>query len=160
MTQEKIKFYLDTSAISFLRQEQSPDKTADTLEFWELLKASPNAEVVISEIAMREINGCGESKLAFLQRKLVELKYVQLKETDEHRTLAEIYRNSNILTEKSRNDLLHIATAVVERCNYIVSWNFKHFLNPRTIEAVNAVNRQYNLSEISLVAPTMLLGGF
>ena len=34
----KKRIYLDTSVISYLRQEDAPTEMCDTLEFWEMLK--------------------------------------------------------------------------------------------------------------------------
>lgn len=38
------------------------------------------------------------------------------------------YLRHGVLTEKSENDALHIAMATVNKCNMIVSWNFKHIV--------------------------------
>lgn len=42
----------------------------------------------------------------------------------------------------------------------MLSWNFKHFVNPKTINAVNSVNTEYGLQQIDILPPTMFLGGF
>lgn len=45
---------------------------------------------------------------------------------------------------------MHIAIATHHRLDAIVSWNFKHLVNLRTIEAIHAVNlkNKYPLLEI------------
>lgn len=83
-----------------------------------------------------------------------------IEETVEDQQLAEIYLMNGVLREKSRDDLRHIAIAIMNDCRYIVSWNFKHFVNPKTINAVAAVNRLNNLPEVSIVSPSMMIGGF
>ena len=58
------------------------------------------------------------------------------------------------------DDLRHIAIAVNNNCKYIVSWNFKHFVNPKTMNAVAAINKLNNLNDVTIVSPSMMLGGF
>ena len=56
-------------------------------------------------------------------------------------------------------DCLHIATAVVNDCDLIVSWNFKHLVNYKTISKVRVVNAINRYKEIGIVSPTMLVEG-
>jgi hypothetical protein len=62
-----------------------------------------------------------------------------------------------ILTAKSFDDCIHIATAVVNECNYIVSWNFKHIVNVKTIRGVRAVTDLQGYKNIDIIQPTMLI---
>ena len=43
-----------------------------------------------------------------------------------------------MLTEKSFDDCQHIGIAVVNNCECIISWNFKHIVNIKTIRGVRA----------------------
>lgn len=79
---------------------------------------------------------------------------------DSVRELAYFYLENNVLMKKSIDDLTHIAAATLNDCRYIVSWNFKHFVNPKTINAVNAINITLNLPQIGIFSPTMMLGDF
>ncbi len=69
-----------------------------------------------------------------------DLQYTLIKITDEEKHLASTYLCNGVLKEKSIDDLIHIASATLNGCHYIVSWNFKHFVNPKTIKAVNLIN--------------------
>ena len=91
---------------------------------------------------------------------LAQLDYTLVESTNEERSLADIYLQNGVLRQKSIDDLTHIATATLNGCSYIVSWNFKHFVNPKTINAVNAINLSLHLSQISIFSPDMMLGGF
>jgi hypothetical protein len=64
-----------------------------------------------------------------------------------------------VLSKKSEDDLAHIACSVLNDFDYIVSWNFKHLVNVKTINKVNAVNILLGLREIKIIAPPMLEGG-
>lgn len=64
------KIYLDTSVISYLYQEDAPEKMKDTLKLWEAIKRG-RYEVCISNIVMNEIYECGEEKLFILLEYLI-----------------------------------------------------------------------------------------
>lgn len=156
----KLKVYLDTSVISHLQQEDVPEKMRETQELWEQFKERQDVEVVISDLVIREISKCSEPKLSFLLGELARLDYTLVNVTADEKGLADIYLQNGVLREKSLDDLTHIAIATLNDCRYIVSWNFKHFVNPRTIKAVNATNLSLNLSQVDIYSPNMLLGGF
>lgn len=156
----KLKVYLDTSVISHLQQEDVPEKMQETLALWEQFKEREDVEVVISDLVIREISQCSEPKLSFLLSKLSELNYTMVELSEEEQSLADTYLQNGVLKEKSLDDLTHIAIATLNNCRYIISWNFKHFVNPKTIKAVNAINLSHNLSQVDIFPPSMMLGGF
>ncbi len=57
------------------------------------------------------------------------------------------------------DDLRHISVAVIADCDFIVSWNFKHFVNVNVINKVQAVNKLLGYYEITIIPPSMLLEG-
>jgi predicted nucleic acid-binding protein len=156
----KLKIYLDTSAISYLRQPDTPEKTAETLEFWDILKSRNDLDVIISKIVIEEIICCRADKVEFLLEKMAEIEYTTKEETDESKLLLNEYIKYKILPVKSLDDLRHISIAVTNDCDYIVSWNFKHFVNLKTINSVNYVNTINNYHEVKIYSPFHMLGGF
>lgn len=44
-----------------------------------------------------------------------------------------------ILTKKSYDDCQHIGAAIVSECDCIISWNFKHIVNIKTIRGIRAI---------------------
>ncbi len=64
--------------------------------------------------------------------------------------LSSKYIELNIISKKFINDAIHIALAVVNKIDVLVSWNFKHIVNLDRIRKYNAVNIMYgyNLLEI------------
>ena len=155
---KKLKIYLDTSVISHLFADDTPDKMADTIKLWEDFK-SDKYEVFISTVTAEEMQKCVEPKRSQMVEKLGEIDFHVLDETDEINNLAAEYVNHGVLTKKSIDDCLHIAYAVVTNCDIIISWNFKHLVNYRTINKVKIVNAVNHYKEISIISPTMLLEG-
>ncbi|MBM7023332.1 hypothetical protein JSQ97_07885 [Treponema sp. Marseille-Q4523] len=67
--------------------------------------------------------------------------------------------DAGILKEKSFDDCRHIATAIMAQCDIIVSWNFKHIVNDKTIDGIKRITNIRNLPEIKIYCPSMLIGG-
>ena len=133
-------------------------KMNDTLAFWQDIMDS-KYEVILSNIVMEEISECPEPKLNNLLEYLGKIDYIIQTETEESLELVKEYLKYGVLKEKSRDDLRHIALAVVMECDYIVSWNFKHFVNIKTINKVQAVNKFLGYSQVNILPPSMLLEG-
>ena len=152
----KLKLYLDTSTISHLIADDTPEKMTDTNTLWADF-IDGKYELFISPVVMSEIDNCPEPKRSKLYSKMEQIQFELLQRTDEITRLAKEYIANGILTEKSIDDCLHIAFAVVNNCDIIVSWNFKHLANVRTIDKVKIVNAMNRYREISIVPPSMLL---
>lgn len=154
----KIKVYLDTSVISHLEAEDTPEKMGETHGFWQELKKG-NYIVAISDLTIAELTKCPEPKRSVLFQHLNQIDYEVVQETQETITLADGYLKYGVLKPKSRDDCRHIAIATIVGCKYIISWNFKHFVNIKTINKVQAVNKLLDYSEINILPPSMMLEG-
>ena len=73
--------------------------------------------------------------------------------------LSKDFIDAGILKEKSFDDCRHIATAIMAQCDIIVSWNFKHIVNDKTIDGIKRIANIKNLPEIKIYCPSMLIGG-
>lgn len=155
---KKLKIYLDTSVISHLDQQDAPEKMADTLKLWGTIEGG-EYEVFLSPVVMGEIDGCLEPKLSLLLEHLQKIQYTELQKTDEVLELATKYLEAGILRQKSYDDCQHIAYACVYNCDMIISWNFKHLVNVKTISGVKSVNALAGYREMPIYTPTMLISG-
>jgi len=153
----KYKIYLDTSTISCLDQTESPERKQDSENLWKIFEAGTAYEVIVSDLTLVELQRCDSTKREFFESKLNNINATFISASDEVMELAELYREQGVLSSKSIDDLRHIAYAIVHGCDYIVSWNFKHFVNIKTINAVNGINRLYGYRTIEIVSPNMLL---
>ena len=155
----KAKIYLDTSVLSYLKQDDSPERTAVTLKFWEELKKRDDLDIYLSDVTLAEVSECFEPKRSFMQSKLAEIQFTLLEQDSDAEKLADQIIELGILTDKSHDDCLHIAVAVLEACNYIVSWNFKHLVNVKTINGVRAITNLKGFTPIDIITPEMILKG-
>lgn len=155
----KTKIYLDTSILSYLKQEDSPDRMKATLQFWEEIKNRDDIIIYLSDVTVAEVSDCYEPKRSFMMNKLKEIQFTLLTKDDDAELLAKQIIDLGILNNKSHDDCLHIAIAVLEACNYIVSWNFKHLVNVKTINGVRAITNLKGFSPIDIITPEMLIKG-
>jgi predicted nucleic acid-binding protein len=153
---QKLKVYLDTSVISHLMQEDVPEKMSDTLKLWDMFKDG-KYEVYLSQVTIDEIRKCPEPKRSVLYDYLSDIDYTNLEITSEILELAQKIIDIGILTQKSFDDCQHIAAAVVNECDCIISWNFKHIVNIKTIRGVRAITNLKGYKPIEILNPSVLL---
>lgn len=153
------KIYLDTSVISHLEAPDAPRKMTNTLKLWDEIKLGKYG-VYVSNVTIGEIMDCPEPKRSLLRKHLSEIKYtlVDFDGDPEVEQLALQIIDNRILTEKSYDDCLHIAGAVVYGCDVIVSWNFKHMVNYKTINGVKVLSYSNGYKIIEIFTPTIMLG--
>jgi len=153
---KKLKIYFDTSAIAYLDQQDSPDKMADTLKLWEEIKAG-KYEVVISDITLFEVEQAPKVKRDTLFAFLRDIEYIGVEKNAEAQRICQLYLDIGGLPPKSKIDAEHIAVATVSGCNAILSWNFRHIVNLRAMNAVDAVNIREGYSPLRILSPSMLI---
>lgn len=152
----KLKIYLDTSVISHLKHEDTPEKMNETLELWELIK-NGKYRAYLSETTLDEIEGCSDVKRDILYKYLGEIEYDVINTNDEIIELADKLIEEGILKKKSRDDCMHIASAVISNCDIIVSWNFKHMVRAETINGVREVCYSNGYKIIDIYPPSLLI---
>jgi hypothetical protein len=91
--------------------------------------------------------------------RIAEIDGRDVVQDDEAESLSALYFEIGGLPPKSKDDALHIAIATVNRCDVILSWNFKHIVNLRAMKAVTVVNLREGYSPIHILSPSMLLEG-
>lgn len=155
---QKKKIYLDTSIINYLDAPHMPQQMLDTLKLWDVFIDNEVFDVVISQVVEQEIFDCPEPKLSVLLQKLSEIPYSLVSQTPEITELTELYIDYGVLNEKNRNDLLHIAHATVNGCRLITSWNFKHFVNFKTMDKVNGAHLILGYNPVKIATPSMIMG--
>lgn len=153
---QKLKVYLDTSVISYLYQEDAQEKMQDTLQLWERFK-NQQYEVYISDIVINEISDCTEEKLNILMDYLNQIEYHLIATDEDTVGLAEKFIDFGILKQKSFDDCQHIASAILAGCDIIISWNFKHIVNIKTIRGVKVITTLEGYKDLLIFPPSALL---
>ncbi len=152
----KLKVYLDTSVISYLMQEDVPEKMNDTRKLWEMFRNGVY-DVCLSSVTLKEVSDCPEPKRSVLKDYLKQIQYSTFDITREVSDVAKQIMNMGVLTEKSFDDCQHIGAAVVNDCDCIISWNFKHIVNIKTIRGVRSITNLQGYKPIEIWSPSVLL---
>jgi len=147
---------LDTSVISHLMQEDVPEKMADTRRLWEMFKDG-KYDVYLSTVTLREIEKCSEPKKTQFIDWLNEIQFTTLDITEDVTIVANKIIEMGILTRKSFDDCQHIGAAIVNECDCIISWNFKHIVNIKTIRGIRAITNLKGHKPIEILNPSVLL---
>ena len=151
-----MKVYLDTSVVSHLLQEDVPEKMADTRQLWEMFKDG-KYDVYLSTVTLKEIQNCPEPKKTQMIDYLNQIQYITLDITEDVISVANKIIDMGILTQKSFDDCQHIGVAVINECDCIISWNFKHIVNVKTIRGVRAITNLEGYRMIEIWNPSVLL---
>jgi predicted nucleic acid-binding protein len=153
----KTNLYLDTSVISAIDTDSFRGKI--TREFFRVVtQAANDYELVVSPVTMKELLDASPEKCDRFTAFLENTPHRVLPANQDAENLAWLYVMENILTDNHISDLTHIAYAVVFRCDYVVSWNMRHIVHPKTISGVNNVNVLNNFNHIMIATPQLFTG--
>ncbi len=123
--------YVETTVIGNIAGCLHPDPVVAahqqiTRNWWAI--APGRYRLFTSQIALDE---CGDGDPDAAAERLAIIKLAELLDTtDEAKGLARSLINRLAVPESQPRDALHISIAAVHRVEFIVTWNFKHILNP------------------------------
>jgi len=149
---KKIKYYLDTTIFNFVFAEGDAEKKDITLKLFKEVPLIAEG-IYISDEVIREISRADEPRKSQLEGLLKETNPLLLEVDIETEELAERYIKEGIIPIRYRSDALHIAVAVINGIEAIVSWNFEHIVKLKTRVMVNGVNRLLGYHEIEICSP-------
>jgi len=155
---KKLKIYLDTSVISHLDAPDVPEKMEDTLRLWSQIQEG-EYDVVFSEVVFDELANCLEPKRTYLAAYLQQIQFERVASNSDTVALASKFIDFGVLGEKNLDDCRHIAAALLAGCDIIVSWNFKHIVNAKTIKGTRVITTMEGFKDIIICSPTMLVEG-
>jgi len=147
----KTKIYLDTSVISALFDERTPERLAMTSGFWSKLG---DYEVFISELVIDELEKASEQVRDKMFSAIRD--FIVLKISREAEELAQIYVKQGIFPEKYFDDALHVALASVNQIGILLSWNFAHLVKLKTRRMVSIINLAENITPVEIASPPEL----
>jgi len=143
-----LKIYLDTSVISAYFDFQKPVRQLITQKW-----AQQNAkefDLFASTLVLEEIDKNTDQELREKMLNLLNSLSISILEVNEAIVkLASIYRE-HILSQEI-NDTVHIAIASYYALDAIVSWNFRHIVNLKTMKAIHEINREQQHEDIQIL---------
>jgi len=150
----KLKLYLETSVWNFLFADDTPEKRDKTIIFFEEIKEAKyeiyTSALVITEIERTEDKNKKERLLDALKKYSPKGLVGKEKEISE---LATKYLESQVVPQRYKDDVTHIACAVVHEMDVMLSWNLRHIVKLMTRIKVNGINRLEGYKEIEICTP-------
>ena len=64
---------------------------------------------------------------------------------------------SGAINQSYLEDAFHIATAIMNEMDYLLSWNFRHIVRKKTKDIIRMITTINNLRQIEIVTPAELL---
>ena len=142
------QIYLDTPVIAAYFDFHKPIRQLITQKWFEY--NAQEYQLFASTVVLEEIHKNTDQILLVKMLQLLDEYVVSILEVNEEITrLAEQYR-SQILPQEI-NDTLHLAIASYAQLDAIVSWNFRHIVNLKTMKIIQEINVQQNYSEIQIL---------
>ena len=154
----KPKAYIETTIVSYLSAQPSRDVVIAghqqiTRDWWQM--AAERFELVASQLVADEANA-GDPSAA--SRRLAALESVRfLDATDDALALAQELIRSGAISETSPEDAAHIAIAVVNGVEYIVTWNCRHIANAALRSKIERVCRDGGYEPAIICTPDELM---
>lgn len=150
---KKIRIYLDTSVISAVFDEKNPERKSLTENFF---KSIDEFEPYISEITIAEIEQTPNGELRNRMENSV-VQFMVLSLTEDIEWLANEYIRYGAVPKRYAEDAYHIAVAVINEIDFLLSWNFRHIVRRKTKDIVKMVNTLNRLRHIEIMTPAELL---
>lgn len=151
------KLYIDTSVWNFALEAERADSII-TYEFLKTVSNSNEYSLFISDLVEAEINDAFDKRKEELTKLLEIFQPVVITSNEDAFNLANSYVAEKLIPETFKDDAIHIATATVNHCNFLISWNFKHIVRAKVIWGVHLINHREGYGLIELVSPKLFLG--
>ena len=155
----KPKIYIETSVVSYYTSRPSPDlvtaaRQQVTREWWE--ENRHQFDIYISALVLEEAKG-GDPIAA--EGRLEAVKGIPVLEiTGEAEDLAAALVKVGPIPESHPEDALHIALAIINGMDFLVTWNFHHINNAKMKKGIARVAEENGYECPVICSPEELEG--
>ena len=144
----KPRLYFDTSVFGGIYDEEFEEIS---LLLFEKVKLG-QIICVYSDLSVTELKNAPEKvRNYFLALPNEYTESVEV--TEEAYILADKYLAEKVVGQTNADDCRHIATATINKVDYLVSWNFKHIVNVFRIRGYNSVNLRSGYMQLDIRSP-------
>jgi len=150
------KLYLETTVFNFYFAGKEGKKQQDTHMLFEAIEKG-KYEAYTSFYTLNEISK--DTPYRFRMMKEIIDKFVKniIYTEKDIKRLAGIYISKGIIPEKHLMDARHIASAVINNLDFLVSYNLGHIVKQKTMIGTGFVNLQNGYRQIGLCTPTEVI---
>ena len=150
--------YVETSVIGYLTSRPREDPIVaghqnTTREWWQT--AADQFDLMASELVVRECSAGDHSAAEERLEALAEITL--LRTTSDADQFADALIAGLAVPESHPEDALHIALAVVNGIQYLVTWNFRHIVNAAVRSTIERICRDAGYEPPIICTPEELL---
>ena len=153
----KLRLYLETTVWNSYFADDAPQRRDVTRELFDHVKDG-RFDAYTSDLVLEEIAAAPEPRRQQLLDLINRVKPTMLKADEQVSALGEEYVRNGMVPARYRTDAEHIAVAVVNDMDGVVSWNFQHIVRLKTRRLVSAVSRMVAYREIEISTPEEVIG--
>jgi hypothetical protein len=133
-----LRVYVETSVWGMVSPEHSPALRGPTLEF--LAECERRVFLPhISDVAAGELRQAPPQTLTHVLDAISRVDPIMLSMAPEAEELAQRFIDGGIVSRRRLEDARHVACAMINEQDLLVSWNYRHIANVRKAEGFNAV---------------------
>jgi len=148
---KKQKIYLETTLFNYYL-DGDRDAHADTVRLFGEIRAG-KYEAYTSETVTDELDKAPSPKREMMSDLIKRYGITTLALNDIIDELADLYIENKIIPKKYRTDGVHIAYAVVNKLDCIISMNLRHIVKDKVKKLVNAANILRGYKPIEIISP-------
>lgn len=151
--------YVETTVIGYLTSRLRGNSIVAghqyaTRDWWQ--SAADRFELVASELVVQE---CSFGDRTAVEERMEALAAIKLlRTTPDAEQLAKALVAGHAVPESYPEDALHIALAVVNGIQYLVSWNFRHIVNAVVRSTIERICRDAGYEPPTICTPEELMG--
>jgi len=146
------RVYLDASALGGPFDEEFAEGSK---EFVDAL-AGGVFRAILSDTLIGELTDA-PPEVQDLLDKVIRAGAERVAVTPQATQLRDAYLRAGVVTPKYADDALHVAHATIAQADVIVSWNFRHLVNPSRVRGFNAVNSANGYAMVVILTPSDLV---
>lgn len=113
-------------------------------------------EFYLSAVTIVELDRTPDTAQRRRMRERVS-RFTVLPVTEDIRILANDYILHGAVPKKYKEDAFHIAIAVSNDMDFLLSWNFEHIVRRKTKDIVRMVNSLHGIRQVEILTPAELL---
>ena len=133
------RIYVETSVWSHAFAKDAPESRASTLEFLRRALGATH-DLFISDVVLAEIGRAPEALAADLLSLIEKHSPVLLELDEEAAALADRFLQLRAVPPSKVEDAQHVAIAIVNDLDMLLSWNYRHLVNVRRREAFHHIS--------------------
>jgi predicted nucleic acid-binding protein len=131
--------YVETSVWSYAFADDAPESRVATLRFFDSARAG-RLELFVSDVVLAEFARAAPTTGEQLHRLVREFEPEFLELTDEAEALSRKFIEMGAMPPAKVEDAQHVAIAVVNELDFLVSWNYRHLVNARRRDAFQHIS--------------------